>query len=198
MFLLLTVAGNETTRHSLSIGLQALLERPEMAQRLLADPSLCGTAADEILRWATPVLHFRRTAACDAELHGVRIAEGDKVLLWYAGANFDERQFPDPLTFDVARTPTGTSPSASAARTSASARTSRRSRSRWCSRSSCPTSTGSSWPARRTGSARTSSAASNAYRCAWRRDRDQRPDRRVGETRPASFVVISTQPRLCG
>jgi cytochrome P450 len=105
MFLLLTVAGNETTRHSLSVGLHTLLERPDLVERLLADPSLCDTAADEILRWATPVLHFRRTASRDTELHGVQIAEGDKVLLWYAGANFDERQFPDPLTFDVSRAP---------------------------------------------------------------------------------------------
>ena len=63
------------------------------------------TAVEEILRWSTPVLHFRRTATRDVELRGTQIRAGDKVVVWYASANFDERVFPDPLRFDVGRTP---------------------------------------------------------------------------------------------
>jgi cytochrome P450/nitrite reductase/ring-hydroxylating ferredoxin subunit len=104
-FILLTTAGNETTRHSISLGLLALLEHPEEAARLTEDPSLAPLAADEVLRWAHPVHHFRRTATRDVEAHGQRIAAGDKVLMWYASGNFDEEKFPDPYRFDVGRTP---------------------------------------------------------------------------------------------
>ncbi len=104
-FLLLAVAGNETTRHAMSIGLQALLDHPEEAARLREDPALIPSAVEEILRWSTPVLHFRRTAARDVELHGTTIRAGDKVVLWYISANRDEDVFPDPLRFDVGRRP---------------------------------------------------------------------------------------------
>ena len=63
------------------------------------------TAVEEILRWSTPVLHFRRTATRDVELRGTQIRAGDKVVVWYASANFDERVFADPLRFDVGRSP---------------------------------------------------------------------------------------------
>ena len=75
-FLLLAVAGNETTRNAISHGMLALIEHPEQRQRLLADPSLIDSAIEEILRWATPVMHFRRTATQDLELHGTPINEG--------------------------------------------------------------------------------------------------------------------------
>jgi cytochrome P450/nitrite reductase/ring-hydroxylating ferredoxin subunit len=104
-FILLTTAGNETTRHTLSLGLQALFEHPEERARLLADPSLTATAADEILRWAHPVHHFRRTATRRVEAHGQVIEPGDKVVVWYASGNFDEQRFPDPYRFDVGRAP---------------------------------------------------------------------------------------------
>ena len=104
-FILLTTAGNETTRHTLSLGLQALFEHPDERARLLADPSLTATAADEILRWAHPVHHFRRTATRRVEAHGRTIEAGDKVALWYASGNFDEQRFPDPYRFDVSRAP---------------------------------------------------------------------------------------------
>ena len=104
-FILLTTAGNETTRHTISLGLQALLEHPGERDRLVADPSLCATAADEVLRWAHPVHHFRRTATRDVVVHGRRIAAGDKVVFWYASGNFDEERFADPYRFDVGRTP---------------------------------------------------------------------------------------------
>ena len=104
-FILLTTAGNETTRHTISLGLQALLEHPDEAARLRDDPSLASTAADEILRFAHPVHHFRRTATRDVEAHGQTIHAGDKVVIWYASGNFDEDRFADPYRFDVGRTP---------------------------------------------------------------------------------------------
>jgi cytochrome P450 len=104
-FLLLVTAGNETTRHAISHGTHALLTNRDQIQRLVADPSLIPTAVEEILRWGCSLLHFRRTATSDVELHGETIREGDKVLLWYISANRDESQFPDPLRFDVARQP---------------------------------------------------------------------------------------------
>jgi cytochrome P450/nitrite reductase/ring-hydroxylating ferredoxin subunit len=105
MFILLTTAGNETTRHTISLGLVDLLTHPEELERLVADPTLAATAADELLRRAHPVHHFRRTATRDVVLHGRRIKRGDKVTIWYAAANYDDRQFPDPYRLDVGRTP---------------------------------------------------------------------------------------------
>ena len=105
MFILLTTAGNETTRHTISLGLVDLMTHPDELERLVADPTLASTAADELLRRAHPVHHFRRTATKDVVVHGRRIARGDKVTIWYAAANYDERQFPDPYRLDVGRTP---------------------------------------------------------------------------------------------
>ena len=104
-FLLLLIAGNETTRHSLSQGLLALAEHPDQLQRLRDHPELLDTATEEILRWTSPQLHFRRTATVDTEIGGVSIAAGDKVVTWYLAANFDPTVFADPHTFDIARTP---------------------------------------------------------------------------------------------
>jgi cholest-4-en-3-one 26-monooxygenase len=104
-FLLLTVAGSETTRNAASGGMLALLDNPAQWQRLQADPGLLPSAAEEIVRWVSPVNLFRRTAACDAELGGQEIAEGDKVVVFYASANRDERVFADPLLFDITRDP---------------------------------------------------------------------------------------------
>jgi cytochrome P450 len=104
-FSLLMIAGNETTRHTISHGMLALMEHPEQLELLREQPELIGRATEEILRWATPVLHFRRTATRDTELQGQPIKLGDKVVTWYVGANFDETVFPDPYTFDVTRTP---------------------------------------------------------------------------------------------
>ena len=104
-FLLLAVAGNETTRTLISGGMLALIEHPEQRARLMADPSLLPTAVEEMLRWVTPIHHFRRTATRDTELRGVPIKENDKVVMFYASANRDEDVFPDPSTFDVGRTP---------------------------------------------------------------------------------------------
>ena len=104
-FVLLAVAGNETTRHTISFGLQALLEHPDQRERLRREPELMPTAVEEILRWATPVLHFRRTAMRDVELGGKTIAAGDKVTTWFVSGNRDEDVFPDGDTFDVGRSP---------------------------------------------------------------------------------------------
>jgi cytochrome P450/nitrite reductase/ring-hydroxylating ferredoxin subunit len=105
MFVLLTTAGNETTRHTISLGLLDLLAHSDELRRLVDDPSLSATAADELLRRAHPVHHFRRTATRDVVAHGRRIKAGDKVTLWYAAANYDEDKFADPYRLDVGRTP---------------------------------------------------------------------------------------------
>lgn len=104
-FLLLTVAGNETTRNAASGGMLAFLEHPQQWQRLLADPGLVPAAAEEIVRWVSPVNLFRRTAARDTELSGQQIAEGDKVVFFYSSANRDEDVFVAPQEFDIGRDP---------------------------------------------------------------------------------------------
>ncbi len=103
--LLLLIAGNETTRHSLTQALIALAQHPEQFARLRAEPELLDTAVEEVLRWACPQVHFRRTVTVDVELGGARMVAGDKVVTWYAAANFDPAQFPDPRRFDLGRTP---------------------------------------------------------------------------------------------
>ena len=107
MFLVqLLVAGNETTRNLVSGGLVALAERPEAWERLRRDRTLVPTAVEEMLRWTTPVVSFMRTATRHAELGGQAIREGDAVLMLYASANRDERQFgPNADRFDIGRDP---------------------------------------------------------------------------------------------
>jgi cytochrome P450 len=106
MSLLLVVAGNETTRQAIAHGMLALDEHRDEWRRLRDDPELLWrSGADEILRWSSPVLHFRRTATCDVELRGQRIKAGDKVVVWYVSANFDEEVFEEPHRFDVGRRP---------------------------------------------------------------------------------------------
>ncbi len=104
-FLLLSVAGNETTRNLVSGGLLALMENPDQRARLVADPSLIPSAAEEMLRWVCPLNYFRRTATVDVEIRGVKIREGDKVAMFYPSANRDEEVFPNADTFDIGRTP---------------------------------------------------------------------------------------------
>src|SRR5207248_5398360 len=82
-FLILAVAGNETTRNLISGGMLALMQHPEERRRLLADPSLMPTAVEEMLRWVSPVMYFRRTATRDTELRGQPIRERDKLTVWY-------------------------------------------------------------------------------------------------------------------
>ncbi len=103
LFHLLVFAGNETTRTGLSHGAMALAANPDQWAKVLADPGLAESASEEILRWATPILHMRRTAAVDTNLAGTDIAAGQKVVMWYASANRDEAVFDDPMTFDVTR-----------------------------------------------------------------------------------------------
>ena len=104
-FTLLVIAGNETTRHSLSHAILAFIDHPDERRRLTADLSLMPIAVEEVLRWASPVFHFRRTATVETELNGAGIRAGDKVVTWYVSANRDEDEFPDPFTFDVTREP---------------------------------------------------------------------------------------------
>ncbi len=103
-FLLLIVAGNETTRHTISHSLRALLQHPEQLALLQERPELIEPAVEEFLRWATPIYHFRRTATRDVELRDKKISQGDKVLMWFTSGNRDEEVFEDPERFDVTRT----------------------------------------------------------------------------------------------
>ena len=103
--LLLVVAGNETTRNAASGGMLALFEHPDQWERLVADPSLARTAADEIVRWVSPVNLFRRTATCDTTIRDKEIKEGDKVVVFYSSANRDEDVFAGPSEFDIGRDP---------------------------------------------------------------------------------------------
>jgi len=104
-FVLLATAGNETTRHTITHGLLALLEFPEEMERLRSEPELAKSAAEEMLRWATPVHHFRRTVVKDTELAGTPLKAGDKLTTWFVSGNFDEAVFEDPHRFDIGRTP---------------------------------------------------------------------------------------------
>ncbi|HXF37615.1 MAG TPA: cytochrome P450 [Actinomycetota bacterium] len=104
-FCLLIVAGNETTRHAISHGMLALMDHRDQWRRLVEDPGLSPLATEEILRWASPTMHFRRTATRDLELGRKRIREGDKVVVWFVSGNFDQEVFPEPDRFDVTRDP---------------------------------------------------------------------------------------------
>jgi len=104
-FELFIFAGNETTRTGISQGVLALIEHPDQFDRLVADPALVPSAVDEILRYGTPIIYFRRTATEDTEIRGVPIQAGDRVAMWFLSANFDEDVFDDPQAFDVGRRP---------------------------------------------------------------------------------------------
>jgi cytochrome P450 len=104
-FALLMFAGNDTTRNTISGGTLALIEHPDQRQKLIDDPSLIesGLAIEEVLRWVTPVMWFRRTPTTDTTIRGVPVNEGDKVVVWYASGSRDEEAITDPMRFDVAR-----------------------------------------------------------------------------------------------
>ena len=103
-FTLLVIAGNETTRHTISHSMLALIDNPNQLRTLQERPELIPAAVEEMLRWASPVYYFRRTATRDVEMHGQTIREGDKVVMWFASGNRDEAVFEDPYRFDVTRT----------------------------------------------------------------------------------------------
>ncbi len=104
-FLLLCVAGNETTRTVTANGMRLLIDHPEELQKVVDDPSLVPSAVEEILRFEPAVHHFRRTAMADTEIRGRKIRENDAVVMWYPSANRDEEIFDDPERFDVTRMP---------------------------------------------------------------------------------------------
>ena len=119
-FMLLAVAGNETTRNLISGAMVAFFDHPDQWERLRADRSLLPDAVEEMLRYVSPVMHFRRQATADVVIGDQKIAEGDKVVFWHISANRDETVFADPDRSTSAARPTTTWPSAAAARTSAS------------------------------------------------------------------------------
>lgn len=103
-FCLLVAAGNDTTRYSIAAGIQAMCHQPELLGQMQGG-EVWDTAPDEIIRWATPALYFRRTATRDFELHGKTVREGDKVLLWFSSGNRDEEAFDEPFMVNLARSP---------------------------------------------------------------------------------------------
>jgi len=103
-FCLLVAAGNDTTRYSIAAGIQALARQDGLLGEMKSG-TVWGTAADEIVRWASPASYFRRTAMRDVEVHGQTIRAGDKVLYWFVSANRDEEMFPDPYRLDLSRKP---------------------------------------------------------------------------------------------
>lgn len=123
-FILLVVAGNETTRNAISHGVLALSRHPDQRDAWWADyDEVAPSAVEEIVRWASPVSYMRRTVTREVEIGGVTLGEGDKVTLWYGSANRDESKFADPWTFDVHRHPNPHVGFGGGGRTSASART---------------------------------------------------------------------------
>jgi len=105
LFIQLTVAGNETTRGLISSGMHELLKQPALFKHLQDNQDQLPAAVEEMLRWTCPLHYFRCTAVCDTEIRGQAIKAGDRVVLMYSSANFDEEVFADPMTFDIARTP---------------------------------------------------------------------------------------------
>jgi cholest-4-en-3-one 26-monooxygenase len=104
--LLLAVAGNETTRNATAHGMYALMTNPEQFELLKRDPEgRIDDAVEEVLRWGSPVLHFRRTATVDTEIRGQAIKAGDRVVIWHISANRDEEVWDNPFTFDITRSP---------------------------------------------------------------------------------------------
>ncbi|HEV2369768.1 MAG TPA: cytochrome P450, partial [Acidimicrobiales bacterium] len=104
-FLLLAVAGNETTRNAISHGMNAFLENPDQYARLRDNPEMIDAAVEEIIRWASPVMYFRRNVTEDLEYKGHKLAAGEKVSIWYTSANRDEDVFTEPFKFDIGRDP---------------------------------------------------------------------------------------------
>jgi cytochrome P450 len=105
LFVQITVAGNETTRGLISSGMYELIQRPQIYRELEADRALLNGAIEEMLRWTCPLHYFRRTATRDTEIHGQAIREGDRVVMLYSSANFDEAVFDKPLEFNIRRDP---------------------------------------------------------------------------------------------
>jgi linalool 8-monooxygenase len=103
-FLLMVIAGNETTRNTISGGLLELSRNPAQYDKLRANPSLLPNAVEEMLRIVSPVMHMRRTVTVDTEVRGQKMRAGDKVVMWYGSANRDEDVFPDGDRFDIERT----------------------------------------------------------------------------------------------
>ncbi|CAB4717594.1 MAG: cytochrome P450 [Actinobacteria bacterium] len=103
--LLLAVAGNETTRNATAHGMYAFMTYPEQFAKLREHPELMASAVEEVLRWSSPVLYFRRQATRDFELRGKQIRAGDKIAMWHVSGNRDEEAFEDPFTFDITRSP---------------------------------------------------------------------------------------------
>lgn len=103
LFVQIAVAGNETTRGLISSGMYELIQRPQLYKELESQAHKLPGAVEEMLRWTCPLHYFRRTATCNTEIDGTAIKAGDKVVMLYSSANFDERVFNDPMRFDIAR-----------------------------------------------------------------------------------------------
>jgi hypothetical protein len=104
-FALMVAAGNDTTRYTMASGLHALMSYPDQLAKLRAHPEYMDSAIEEMLRWGSVTMHFRRTTTQNYDMGGKTIRAGDKVVMWFIAADYDERQFPEPYTFDITRAP---------------------------------------------------------------------------------------------
>jgi cytochrome P450 len=104
-FLLLVVAGNETTRQAITLSMKGLMDHPDQMQYFVDNPDKSQIMVEELIRYASPVYHFRRTATKDVEMHGKTIKKGDKVVMWFASGNHDDAKFTDPYGLDLTRFP---------------------------------------------------------------------------------------------
>lgn len=104
-FLLLVVAGNETTRQAMTLSMKALMDNPAQMRYFIDNMDKAQQMVEEMIRYASPVYHFRRTATKDVEMHGKTIKEGDKVVMWFASGNRDAEKFANPYDFDLTRFP---------------------------------------------------------------------------------------------
>ena len=191
-FILLCVAGNETTRNAITHGVWGMHLDPSQWELWSGDvEGVTPTAVDELVRWASPINWMRRTAVADTTVGDVPVSAGEKLLLVYGAANRDETVFADPDRLDLRRSPTRTRASAPTVRTSASARTSPAARSRCSSASSspaCPTCASSASP---TACAASSSTGSST--CPWRwRGRTRRAEGRVIRECVRSMSISAT------
>ncbi len=190
-YIIIATAGHDTTSASMSEGMAQLAQHPEQLELLRSDPSLIPNAVEEMIRLASPVRHFMRTATDDTEIAGQQIKKGDWLMLHYTAANLDPRHFANPLAFDVTRAERRTSRSRSGSgSTSASVHSWLVRSSARCSATSCLASPVPNSPAAKRPARRSSSAATSRSRSATPSTDGRRRVRRPRDHRPLPEIVL--------